>query len=202
MERPLSFGQILPRSFCPKRDWNGGVAKLIVTKYSPPRKAIIGGCGIKTEKEHQYPMLRGGKDQILRGIVYQKDWWTILLQYLQIVFTFLACLSGTSSREIQRSWLLNLSVIGQLKVKAGVFGHLTGFYALSDIWPLVLKLSLSLSLSAQKVEKFTVWLKMLLLSDKTSLHSRYFGHKHSNYEHFLIKKPFLRSRTVNWHSLL
>ena len=43
--------------FAQKRDWNGGVAKLIVTKYSAPEKAIIGGCGIKAEKEHQYPML-------------------------------------------------------------------------------------------------------------------------------------------------
>ena len=57
MERPLTSGQILPRSFCPKKDWNGGDAKLIVTKYSAPQKAIIGGCGIKAEKEHQYPML-------------------------------------------------------------------------------------------------------------------------------------------------
>ena len=59
--------------FAQKRDWNGGVAKLIVTKYSAPQKAIIGGCGIKAEKEHQYPILRSGKDKILRGIVYQKS---------------------------------------------------------------------------------------------------------------------------------
>ena len=59
--------------FAQKSDWNGGVAKLIVTKYSAPEKAIIGGCDIKAEKEHQYPMLRSGKDKILRGIVYQKE---------------------------------------------------------------------------------------------------------------------------------
>ena len=42
-------------------------AKLIVTKYSAPEKAIIGGGGIKAEKEHQYPMHYG-------AIVSVREW--------------------------------------------------------------------------------------------------------------------------------
>ena len=71
-------------------------------------------------------MLRSGKDEILRGIVYQKECWTMLLQELQIVFTLLTCLSGTSSREkVKDLYYFTWVSLGSWRRKL----------EFSDIWP-------------------------------------------------------------------
>ena len=116
--------------FAQKRDWNDGIAKLIVTKYSAPQKAIIGGCGIKAEKEHQYPMLtfeKRERQNSSRNCLPKRVMNNAFAGVTNCFHSFNMFVRNIEHRKVQRSLLLYLSVIGQLEEKAGVFGHLTVF---------------------------------------------------------------------------
>ena len=123
MERHLTSGQILPRSFCPKKGLEWWRRKVNRHKIFFASK----GDNWRQRKNINIQCWEAGKTKFFEELFTKKVLNNAFARVTNCFYSFGMFVRNIKQRKVQRSLLLYLSVIGQLEEKAGVFGHLTVF---------------------------------------------------------------------------
>ena len=128
VERPLTSGQILPGSFCPKKGLEWWHRKVNRHKIFCATKGDNWRLWHKSwERTSISNVEKRERQNSSRNCLPKRVMNNAFAGVTNCFHSFNMFVRNIKHRKVQRSLLLYLSVIGQLEEKAGVFGHLTVF---------------------------------------------------------------------------